>query len=228
MFSKIRTIPFFAHGLLGEILILKGEPSRAEEEFRLATTLKPDWSTPWINWVTLKLSQQKAEEAQAILQRGLQTNPQNEDLRFLLATHLGERGQIDQAIAEYETILKQNPRALPAANNLASLLADFKGDSQEFGSGAGPEPRLRAARPQSVFSRHPGVGPPGVGHQDDALRVIQRAVADAPQHPVLNYHLGVAHYKAGHRKEAVTHLQKALNAKQPFPASRMLAPFLRK
>jgi uncharacterized protein HemY len=56
-----------------------------------------------------------------------------------------------------------------------------------------------------------------MGHQDDALRVIQRAVSEAPQHPILNYHLGMAHFKAGHRLEAQVHLRKALNAKQPFP-----------
>ena len=56
-----------------------------------------------------------------------------------------------------------------------------------------------------------------MGHPDDALRVIQRAVAQAPQHPLLNYHLGIAHFKAGHRAEAQTHLKKALSTKQTFP-----------
>ena len=109
----------FGHGLLGEILILQGDSTEAEEEFRLATSLKPDWSTPWVNWVTLKLSQRKGEEASDILQRGLRISPENEELRLLYASHLGDRGQFDQAIAEYETILQQNPRDPMAANNLA-------------------------------------------------------------------------------------------------------------
>ena len=56
-----------------------------------------------------------------------------------------------------------------------------------------------------------------MGHQDEAIRVIQRAVDEAPQQPILNYHLGMAHFKAGHRKQAHTYLEKAVRSKQPFP-----------
>ncbi len=97
----------FAHGLLGEILILKGESGRADEEFHLATTLRPDWSTPWMNWVTLKLSQQKAEEANEILRRGLRTNPKNEDLRLLYASHLGDHGQFDKLSSSMKSFLNK-------------------------------------------------------------------------------------------------------------------------
>ena len=207
----------FAHGLLGEILILKGDPLRAEEEFRLATDLKPDWSTPWMNWVTLKLSQRKYEEAGNILQRGLQVSPTNEELRLLYASHLGDRGQFDQAIVEYETILKQNPRQLMAANNLASILADQRGDAKSLDRALALSRDFEQRAPNPFFLDTLGWVHLKMGHQDDALRVIQRAVSEAPHHPILNYHLGMAHFKAGHRLEAQIHLRKALNAKQPFP-----------
>ncbi len=206
----------FAHGLLGEILILQGKQTQAEEEFRRATTLNPDWITPWINWTTLKHSQHKADEANAILQRGLQANPQNEDLRFLLATSLGDRGQIDQAIAEYESILQQNPRALLAANNLASLLIDFKGDPNSLDRAMTLSRDFEQRVPNPFFLDTLGWAHLKMGHREDALRVLRRAVADAPQHPSMNYHLGMAHYQAGHRREAAIHLEKALNLKIPF------------
>ena len=207
----------FAHGLLGEILILKGDPVRAEEEFRLATSLKPEWSTPWVNWVTLKLSQRKSEEANDILQRGLQVNPKNEELRLLYASHLGDRGQFDQAIAEYETILRQNPSDLMAANNLAAILTDQKGDAKSLDRALALSRDFEQRAPNPFFLDTLGWVHLKMGHKDDAIRVIQRAVAEAPQHPLLNYHLGMAHFKAGHRLEAQAHLKKALSAKQPFP-----------
>lgn len=207
----------FAHGLLGEILILKGDPARAEEEFRLATSLKSDWGTPWVNWVTLKLSQGKNDEASHILQQALQVNPKHEELRLLYASHLGDRGQFDQAITEYETILKQNPRQLLAANNLASILADQKGDAKSLDRALTLSRDFEQRAPNPFFLDTLGWVHLKMGHQDDALRVMQRAVAEAPQHPILNYHLGVAHFKAGHRLEAQAHLKKALNTKQPFP-----------
>lgn len=207
----------FAHGLLGEILILKGDAPGAEAEFRLATTLKPDWSTPWMNWVTLKLSQQRGEEANEILQRGLQANPKNEELRLLYASYLGDKGQFDLAIAEYETILQQNPHDLMAANNLAAILTDQKGDSKSLDRALALSRDFEQRAPNPFFLDTLGWVHLKMGHPDDALRVIQRAVAQAPQHPLLNYHLGIAHFKAGHRAEAQTHLKKALSTKQTFP-----------
>ncbi len=207
----------FAHGLLGEILILKGDPVAAEAEFQLATSLKPEWSTPWVNWVTLKLSQQKGEEANGILQRGLQMNPKNEELRMLFASHLGDTGQFDQAITEYETILRHNPQNLMAANNLASILTDQKGDPKSLERALGLSRDFEQRAPNPFFLDTLGWVHLKMGHENDALRVIQRAVTEAPQHPLLNYHLGMAHFKSGHRLEAQTYLRKALSSKQPFP-----------
>ncbi len=207
----------FAHGLLGEILILKGDPVGAEAEFQLATSLKPEWSTPWVNWVTLKLSQQKGEEANGILQRGLQMNPKNEELRMLFASHLGDTGQFDRAITEYETILRQNPQNLMASNNLASILTDQKGDPKSLERALGLSRDFEQRAPNPFFLDTLGWVHLKMGHQNDALRVIQRAVTEAPQHPLLNYHLGMAHFKSGHRLEAQTYLRKALSSKQPFP-----------
>jgi hypothetical protein len=41
-------------------------------------------------------------------------------------------------------------------------------------------------------------------------------VVQAPQHPLINYHLGVAHFQAGNTTEARTYLGKALQSNQPF------------
>ena len=170
-----------------------------------------------MNWVTLKLSQGKGEEASVILQRGLQLNPKNEELRLLYASHLGDSGQFDRAIGEYETILQHNPRDLMAANNLAALLTDQKGDAKSLDRALSLSRDFEQRAPNPFFLDTLGWVHLKMGHQDDALRVIQRAVTEAPQHPLLNYHLGMAHFKAGHRSAAQTHLQKALNSKQPFP-----------
>lgn len=55
-----------------------------------------------------------------------------------------------------------------------------------------------------------------LGHQEEAIRVMQLAVEKAPEHPVLNYHLGAAFVRAGRAKEARNYLQKALSASETF------------
>ncbi|NJL17163.1 MAG: tetratricopeptide repeat protein [Nitrospira sp.] len=55
-----------------------------------------------------------------------------------------------------------------------------------------------------------------LGHGADAVRVLQQATAMAPDHPILNYHLGAAYVKVGRETDAVTHLKKAVTSGTSF------------
>ncbi|HEY7534174.1 MAG TPA: tetratricopeptide repeat protein, partial [Nitrospiraceae bacterium] len=59
-----------------------------------------------------------------------------------------------------------------------------------------------------------------MGHREDAVRVMREAVAKAPEHPVLNYHAGVAHFHAGFPKEARMYLEKAVRIGKSFPGEK--------
>ena len=206
----------YATGLLGEMSLLGGDQAGAESRLREATRIKPDWPTPWLHLATLKLSQKKAGEAQELLENGVKTIPKSEELRLLLATTLSEAGQVDRAIQEYETLLLQNPRAFVAANNLASLLADQKGDPQSLERALVLTKAFETSAPNPYLLDTLGWVHLKLGHRDEALRIIQQAASKAPDHPVLNYHLGIAHFKAGHTAEAKAHLQKALASEKAF------------
>ncbi len=206
----------YATGLLGEVSLLGGDQAGAERGFMEATRINPTWPTPWLHLATLKLSQKKADEARELLEAAVKTIPKSEELRLLLATTLNEEGQVDRAIQEYEALLWQNPKALVAANNLASLLADQKGDPQSLDRALALSKEFEASAPNPYFLDTLGWVHLKLGHQDEALRIIQQAAAKAPDHPVLNYHLGMAHFKAGHTAEAKTHLQKAVASQKTF------------
>jgi tetratricopeptide (TPR) repeat protein len=118
----------FAHGLLGEVLSLAGEYNGAVLQFREATRLNPKWMAPWLNWATLLRAQKQSYEAVKILEDGLKVNPDREELYMLLASAQSDQEQIDSAMAAYDTVLRLNPRNLLAANNLAVLLVEHKGD----------------------------------------------------------------------------------------------------
>lgn len=216
----------YAHSVLGEVLLLQGDQAGAESRFRDATRLKPDWVTPWLNWATLKLSQKKPEEAEQILRAGLGANPRAEELHMLLASTLGERGQADLAIQEYETVLRNDPRAVLAANNLAMLLAERKGDPASLERALVLSRNFEKTAPHPFFLDTLGWVYLKMGHQNDALRIIKQAASKAPDQPVLNYHLAMAYYKAGKKRDAVSNLEKALQSPTPFAekeeAQRML------
>ena len=206
----------YATGLLGELSLLGGDQAGAENRFKDATRIKPDWPTPWLHLATLKLSQKKVDEAREVLENGVKTIPTSEELRLLLAITLSQAGQIDRAIQEYEALLGHNPRALVAANNLASLLADQKGDQKSLERALVLTKAFETSAPNPYFLDTLGWVHLKLGHRDEALRFIQQATAKAPDHPVLNYHLGIAYFKAGQMAEAKTHLQKALASQKPF------------
>jgi len=207
----------YASGLLGELALLGGDQVTAESRFREAVQRKPDWVQPWLHLATIKLSQKKSDEAREVLESGLKAIPKSEEMRLLLATTLSEAGQVDRAIQEYEVLLKQNPRAIVAANNLASLLIDLKGDQKSLERALVLTKDFETAAPNPYFLDTLGWVHHKLGNSGQALHFIQQAAAKMPDHPVVNYHLGIAYYKAGQTTEAKNHLQKAVASPKPFP-----------
>jgi Flp pilus assembly protein TadD len=134
----------------------------------------------------------------------------------LLAISLTDSGRVDEAIGEYETVLKQSPRNLLAANNLASLLVDRKGDRQSLERALTLSRDFERQAPNPYFLDTLGWVHLKLGHPDEAVRVMRMAVEKAPAHPVLNYHLGAAYAQSGRSNDAKAYLQKALSAGQSF------------
>ena len=206
----------YAHGLLGELLLTKGDTAGAEAHFLAAARVNPKWSLPWFHLSTLRMAANQKREAQALLKQGLQAGPESEELRLMLATSLTETGDVDAAIAEYETILHVAPQAVLAANNLAALLIDRRGDPRSLERALTLCRDFERAAPNPFFLDTLGWVHLKLGHRDEALRVMKLAVDKAPAHPVLNFHLGSAYLQNGHKDEAKAHLQRALSAGQPF------------
>ena len=207
----------YASGLLGEIALIGGDQPAAENRFREAIQRKPDWVQPWLHLATLKLTQKKPGEARETLENGLKAIPKSEELRLLLAKTLSEAGEVDRAIEEYEALLRLNPRSLVAANNLASMLTDQKGDQKSLEQALALAKDFDKTAPNAFFLDTLGWVHHKLGNSGQAVHFIQQALAKAPDHPVVNYHLGVAYFKAGQKAEAKTHLEKAAGFPTPFP-----------
>jgi tetratricopeptide (TPR) repeat protein len=207
----------YAAGLLGELLLLKGETAAAMPFFQTATSVNPRWAAPWIHRARHAYAQQRMEEGDALLRQGIEANPESEQLRIMLATSLDARNRVDEAITQYEAILTRNPRSLIAANNLAATLADRKGDPESLKRALALSRDFERRAPNPYFLDTLGWVHLKLGNPHEALRLVQEAQRKAPDHPVVNYHLGVIYAKTGARSEARTHLTQALAAQGPFP-----------
>ena len=206
----------FAHGLLGEVLSLTDEREAAVHEYREAVKLNPKWMIPWLNWTTLLLSEKKPEMAAQVVEDGLKANPESEELYMLLASARSELGQIDSALAAYEAVLRLNSRNVLAANNLAVLLVDRKGDPSSLQKAFALSRDFEKDAPHPLFIDTLGWVRFKMGQQEEAIRLMKYAVAKSPEIAVLNYHLGIAFLQSGKRAEARTFLSKALKSTEAF------------
>jgi len=210
----------FGHGLLGEVLALSGHPQEADVQFREASRVNPKWITPWLDWGGLWLAQKRADQAVQVLQAGLKANPDSEELHMLLASAYSTQGQIDSAITTYDGALRLNPRNVLAANNLAVLLVDYKGDPQNLQKAFVLSRDFEKEAPHPLFLDTLGWVRFKMGQQEDALRLMKDAVAKSPEVPTLNYHLGMAYYQSGKTAEARAYLSKALKSAEAFQGRR--------
>lgn len=135
---------------------------------------------------------------------------------MLLASAYFTQGQIDSAITAYDAALRLNPRSVLAANNLAVLLVDYKGDSQNVQKAFVLSRDFEKDAPHPLFLDTLGWVRLKMGQQEDAIRLMKDAVSKSPELPTLNYHLGMAFYQSGKRAEARAYLSKALKSAEAF------------
>ncbi|MCC6142127.1 MAG: tetratricopeptide repeat protein [Nitrospira sp.] len=206
----------FGHGLLGEVLAMTGHPKEADSQFKEATRINPKWITPWLDWGSLWLAQKQPDQAAQVIQAGLTVNQNSEELYMLLALTHTAADQVDSAISAYDGALRLNPRNVLAANNLATILVDSKGDAQSLQKAFALSRDFEKDAPHPLFLDTLGWVRFKMGQQEEALRIMKDAVAKAPEVPMLNYHLGMAYFQAGKTSEARIHLVKALKSTEPF------------
>jgi len=210
----------FGHGLLAEVLSVSGAYEAVELHYREAARLNPKWMAPWLNWATALLSRKKPDVAVQILHEGLTANPDSEELHMLLASAHSEQARIDLAMAEYETTLRLNPRNVLAANNLAVMLVDHKGDPSSLQRAFALSRDFEKEAPHPLFIDTLGWVRFKMGQPEEAIRLMKDAVAKSPDLSVLNYHLGMALFQSGKHTEARTYLSKALKNSDSFEGRR--------
>lgn len=218
----------FAEGILGELFLMKGDAVSAQPHFETATRLNPKWTTPWVHLAQYHYARQDMATVDAVLAKGLEASPENEQLRLLSAISLNRQQRYDDAIAAYDAVLKQNPGSLLAANNLASLLVDQKGDSRSLDRALALSRGFESKSASPYLLDTLGWAHYKLGHDRDAVRLLKQATALKPDDPVLNYHLGAAYSKAGQSNDARTHLEKALVGGVPFEGAEAAKALLSK
>ena len=208
----------YAELLLGIISNFQNNISTAKQHYKKAIKKNPQWVHAYITLGASQISEGQYEKAAKTYQEGLSNVPDNQSLRIALAVSYSKAGQIDNAIKQYETILDSSPGDAIAANNLAVLLSEGKGDKESLQLAVG------LIKPLASSGNPPFLDTLGwifykLDDTKQAISLLEQAVNKKPTSAIYSYHLGMAYLKAGRKILASKYLEKSLSQKGSFTGS---------
>ncbi|MGH9650118.1 MAG: tetratricopeptide repeat protein, partial [Terriglobales bacterium] len=179
----------------------------AEELFRKAVALRPEEPKAWKSLATVFLAQHKQAEAEQVLataKKTLQNNPQGYRLLGDLYVSLGD---MDRALAEFESLYREHSGELRLKKNYIQLLiahnrldAASKLNDEILKANAKDVDGL-IRRGQILNQR---------GFAEEALPSLNTALKSEPDSASAHYHLGVAFSLLGNGERAEKEWAEAL------------------
>jgi cellulose synthase operon protein C len=199
-----------ARVLQAQLALQTGSRDAARQGFEAALQRDPKNAAAYLGMVNVLVAEKKLDAADQVLERALKEMPGDFGMRLARAGLMEQANKLDDAIALYEQLLKERPNADVVANNLASLLADFRTDEASHKRAHELAQRLRDSNiPQ--FKDTVGWTNHRVGKFNDAASLLKDAATEIPDLPVVHYHHGMNLLAQNNKDAARQSLQRALD-----------------
>jgi cellulose synthase operon protein C len=195
--------------LLGIVQLNTNRKDLAKLSFEEAITNEPANSAGYRALADFQMRDGQSENAIKTVQAGLGKIPKDLNLQLLLASFQEQLGNVDAAISIYETMLKDEPDSMIAANNYASLVSDFRTDKASIEKAATAAAVLRGS-PIAQFKDTLGWILFLRGQHGEALDLLKQSTAELPELALTHYHLGKAYEATGDAVSAKSALERAL------------------
>ncbi|WP_240535735.1 tetratricopeptide repeat protein [Bradyrhizobium sp. STM 3809] len=197
--------------LMGQTQSAKGRAEEAKTIFKRVITQEPKNEAGYRLLAEVFVQEKSFNEAAGVLKDGLKENPNNLNLRLSQAGLAVSRGDNDGAISGYEAVLKDDPNALLAVNNLASLLLDERTDKASIDRGIQLAERLKSSDlPQ--FQDTYAWAQIKRGNTAEAIKLLEGLVARVPSFSAARFHLAQGYLALGRGAQANEQLKLALGA----------------
>ena len=198
-----------AYVLLGSVQLATKAPDQAERNFKTAIEKDPKKPIGYRALSDLYVLQKKYAEALNVTRAGLKEQPDNFVLHLGLAAIFEQTGDYESAISEYEKLLQKDPNSVVVANNLVSLLTDYRTDKASLDQAQMLATGLRKYQvPQ--FKDTLGWVSYHQGDYKTAVPLLEDAVKGLPNLALVHYHLGMSYAAAGQTQKAVEQFKTAL------------------
>lgn len=193
----------------GQLFSLTGEIEKAKESFNSVIKMEPKNPVAYQQLAAIYMQNKQNAEAMTVIEQGLAQLPDDMGLRLAKAGMFETSGKYDDAINIYEAMLKDSPNADVVANNLASLLSEYKTDKPSLDRAFELAQRFKKSDvPQ--FKDTLGWASYKVGKYDDAKSMLNSAAEQLPGMPIFHYHLGMNYLAKSDKVNARKELEKAL------------------
>ena len=192
--------------LRAAVLVTGGSFEEAATIYRTLLTEDAKSERVWTALFELSLRKGDAAGAEAVLTEAIAVLPDSAALNLRRAGALERRGDIDGAIAIYETLYARDSNTPLLANNLASLLVSHRDDAASLARAELIARRLRGT-PVPAFQDTYGWIAYRLGNHDEALRYLKPAAIALPSDTSVQYHLAAAYAALGQEPEALAQFQ---------------------
>jgi tetratricopeptide (TPR) repeat protein len=216
-----------AYVLLGSLALANNGSDEALKDFKMAIEKQPKSTVGYRAIADFYMSQNNNDEALKTVREGLQVLPESSALRLSLAAVLERKGDYDGAIAEYETLLRNQPGSLVVVNNLASLLADHRTDKASLERAQSLAAVLKKS-PIPQFKDTVGWVSYQQGDYQTAVSLLNEAATALPDRADIHFHLGMSYLASGQQDRAAEQLKLALGAKPDAELKSKIEAALRK
>ncbi len=200
--------------LVGDLLLQDGRSAEAVEAFERAWAMEQS-SGLAIGLYRARSIAGRGEAALEPLRQRLAAEPNDQPVREALAGALIGRGKSDEARVLYEALVEAGSGNATVWNNLAWIYFE-DGDERAL---AYAEQALLLAPDQPAIMDTLAWIQLQQGETSQALRLLERADAAAPDEPEIGYHYAVALHRSGRDDEAETVLRRVLGSDRPFPSA---------
>lgn len=196
-----------------------GDLAGAETELRALVAEDKTRAKAWLALYRLLATQPgRGGEAGQVIDEALQAVPDDGELQWAKAGHLERGGDIEGAIAIYESLYAKNSANAIVANNLASLLSNYRQDPESLSRAEVIARRLRGSDVGPYQDTYGWIAYQR-GNYKEAVVELTKAAANLPDDPAVRYHLAMAQFSLGNKSEALAGFLKVV-AMQPAGDSR--------
>ncbi len=116
---------------IGNLYAQQGNPAKAEESFREALALNPDYPTAIVRLAFMLYDDGNFTDAIPLLEKAFDQAPDNDIISRRLATSYQKSGRMLDAIAKYEGLIKTSPNNVNAYLNVIGLYRTMAGDATD-------------------------------------------------------------------------------------------------